>query len=126
MHPGIFFRKDGTRLSGEIASVDGFPGEEGTVTLRLPNDEHVKLLLKEVTWPARSEILDILGLVPRLRVTGVMKDSPAFRAGILPEDIVLEYGGAPPLLHHRPDLERHRQDPEQPVSSGFDKDARGL
>jgi regulator of sigma E protease len=93
MNPGVFFTRDGARISGEILRVSGFPGEEGTVTLSLPKDEEVTLLLQEVTWPARSEILDVVGLVPRLRVTGVMKDSPAFRAGILPGDIILEYGG---------------------------------
>jgi regulator of sigma E protease len=93
MNPGVFFARDGSRVAGEIVSVVGYPGEEGTVTLSLPEDDEVTLLLQEVTWPARSAILDIMGLVPRLRVTGVMKDSPAFHADIQPEDIILEYGG---------------------------------
>jgi regulator of sigma E protease len=93
MNPGVFFARDGSRVAGEIVKVAGYPGEGGTVTLSLPEDDEVTLLLQEVTWPARSAILDIMGLVPRLRVTGVMKDSPAFHAGIQPEDIILEYGG---------------------------------
>ena len=93
MHPGVFFQEDGTRVSGEIVTVTGYPGEEAKVILRLPEDRAVTLPLQEVIWPARSKILDIVGLVPRLRVTGVMKDSPADHAGMLPEDIILEYGG---------------------------------
>lgn len=95
MDAGVFFLEDGARVSGEIVNVTGYPGEEGTVTLRLPEDEKVRLLLKDVAWPVRSEILDIVGLAPRLRVTAVMKGSPAFHAGILPQDIIVEYGGIP-------------------------------
>ena len=95
MDPGVFFLEDGARVSGEIMNVTGYPGEEGTVTLKLSEDEKVRLLLKDVTWAARSEILDIVGLAPRLRVTAVMKGSPAFHAGILPDDVIVEYGGIP-------------------------------
>jgi regulator of sigma E protease len=93
MHPGVFFRRDGTRVSGEILRVTGFPGEEGFVTLRLPEDEEVTLPLREVTWPARNEILDIAGLAPRLKVSAVMRNSSAHRAGMLPDDVIVEYGG---------------------------------
>jgi len=111
MHPGVFFRKDGARVSGEILNVAGYPGEEGTVTLSLPEDEQVTLLLQEVTWPARSEILDIVGLVPRLRVMAVMKESPAFHAGILPEDIILQYGDIPsPTLGRFLEINKEKAD----------------
>jgi len=92
-------------------NVAGYSGQEGTVTLSLPNDEQVTLLLEEVSWPARSEILDIVGLVPRLRVMAVMKDSPAFHAGILPEDIILQYGDVPsPTLGRFLEINKEKAD----------------
>jgi len=89
---GVFFLKDGTRLAGKM--VDYQPAK-GTVVIRPPDRTEKTLHLDQVVWPARSEILDILGLVPRLRVTGVGRGSPADRAGLRPGDIILEYAGQP-------------------------------
>ncbi len=72
--------------------------------VRLPEGREKTLLLDQVIWPARSEILDILGLVPPLQVSGVSKGSPAYQAGVKPGDLVLEYDHRPyPTLgefHH--------------------------
>jgi regulator of sigma E protease len=86
---GVFFLKDGTRVAGRV--VDYRP-DEGSVVLRPPDGMEKTLLLDQVIWPARSEILDLAGLVPRLRVTGVVKDSPAYRSGLRPGDVILQYG----------------------------------
>jgi regulator of sigma E protease len=92
MDPGVFFEKDGTRVGGKIID---YPQGGGSVVLRLPGGSQKTLLLDQVIQPARSEILDLLGLVPRLRVTGVVKDSPAYSSGLKPGDVVLEYGNKP-------------------------------
>jgi regulator of sigma E protease len=92
MDSGVFFLKDGTRVAGKV--VDYRP-EEGSVVLRLPGETEKTLVVDQVIWPARSEILDLVGLAPRLRVTGVVKDSPAFRSGLRPEDVILEYDNRP-------------------------------
>ncbi|HHH75648.1 MAG TPA: PDZ domain-containing protein, partial [Phycisphaerae bacterium] len=40
---------------------------------------------------ANKRILDILGMTPRTVIRGVMKDSPADKAGLKPGDIILSY-----------------------------------
>jgi len=89
---GVFFLKEGNRVSGRILT---YKGEEGVVVLRLPGGREKRVLLSNAIWPARDEILDILGLVPRLKISGVIKESPAFQAGLQPGDIIVEYGGRP-------------------------------
>ena len=89
MEQGLFFQKDGTPIRGEIV---GYRDNAGTVILEVPDGQQRTLSLEEVTWPARDEILDILGLVPRLHVAGVIKESPADAAGLRPGDIIEAYG----------------------------------
>jgi regulator of sigma E protease len=88
----VFFLKDGARISGRIVASRA---EEGAVVLRLPSGQEKHLLLSDAVWSARDEILDILGLVPRLSISGVIKGSPAFQAGLKPGDIIVEYAGRP-------------------------------
>ena len=86
---GLFFQNDGTPIRGEIID---YTDNAMSVILKTPNGQERKLPLKEVTWPARDEILDILGLVPRLQVAGVIRGSPADTAGLKPGDIIEAYG----------------------------------
>jgi regulator of sigma E protease len=86
---GVFFSQDGNAVAGQIVA---FP-EKDQVVLRLPDGEERKLSLKEVHAAAGSELLDILGLVPRLKILGVIRDSPAAQAGLKPGDVIEEYGG---------------------------------
>jgi regulator of sigma E protease len=90
MSQGVFFMKDGMAIRGEIIK---FTDDGEAAFVRLPNKEERRLVLKEVIWPATSELLDILGLVPRLRIAGVVRGSPADKSGLRPGDIIAEYGG---------------------------------
>ncbi len=92
INDGVFFLKDGARISGRIIA---FKGKEGEVVLSLPSGQERQIHLSDAVWSARNEILDILGLVPRLSISGVFKGSPAFQAGLKPGDIILEYAGRP-------------------------------
>lgn len=90
INEGVFFLKTGARVAGRIAA---YKGQEGEIAVRLPSGREKRVLLSDAVWPARDEILDILGLVPRLKISGVIKASPAFQAGLKPGDIILEYAG---------------------------------
>ena len=87
---GVFFLKEGDRVSGKILT---YRAAEDVAVLRLPDGRQKRVLLSNAVWPARDEILDILGLVPRLKISGVIKGSPAFQAGLQPGDIIVEYAG---------------------------------
>ena len=87
---GVFFLKNGDRVSGKILT---YRAAEDAAVLRLPDGRQKRVLLSNAVWPARDEILDILGLVPRLKISGVIKGSPAFQAGLQPGDIIVEYAG---------------------------------
>jgi len=86
---GVFFLKDGSTVKGRLIS---FSEEDNAATLRLADNEEMKIHLGKVIWPARSEILDMMGLVPRLRIAGIVEGSPANRAGLKPGDIIEAYG----------------------------------
>lgn len=92
MDSGVFFQRDGTRVAGKIAD---YRPKDGSVLLRLPDGTEKTVLLNKVVQPARSEVLDLLGLVPRLQVTGVIEDSPAYASGLKPGDVVLAYDNKP-------------------------------
>jgi S1-C subfamily serine protease len=88
----FFFLNGGTRVTGRIVAHES---EKDEVLVGLPNGRERRVLLSDAVWPARDEILDILGLVPRLKVSGVINASPAFQSGLRPGDTILEYAGRP-------------------------------
>ena len=90
INEGVFFLKAGALVAGRIVA---YESEKGEIVVRQPNGREQRVLLSDAVWPARDEILDILGLVPRLKISGVIKASPAFQAGLKPGDIILEYAG---------------------------------
>jgi len=104
INEGVFFLTDGGRVAGRIVA---YKRDKGEILLRQPNGRQQRVLLSGAVWPARDELLDIVGLVPRLKITGVIKGSPAFQAGLKPGDIIVEYAGRPlPTLKAFLDISR--------------------
>lgn len=74
-----------------------FRGEDGKITV---------LNRSEVSGGAGISLLDVLGMTPRLKVTGISKggyfsDSPAGKAGIELGDIIVGYGGKSNPTHQQ-------------------------
>ena len=88
----------GTLLTdGRVAADDelmpGFKGAELTHWMwNHPGGEPERIELETLVDNVQ---LDVLGLQPRMRINAVEKGSRAAKAGILPNDIVLSYGGRP-------------------------------
>ena len=100
----VLFLKDGSRIYGRIITTGA------SSTRSAADDEHVKIQVAPdkietvdkndiVRTSDGDELLDILGLIPRLKVTSVEKGSPAGKAGLEPGDIIVDYAdrGAPTL-----------------------------
>ncbi len=85
-------RKEKKRRYGTVLSED-----EKYAKLQLDDGSTEKVELYNLT---NDEILDILGMVPRVQIVGVIKGSPADDAGLKPGDIIVNYAekeGAPTL-----------------------------
>jgi regulator of sigma E protease len=92
--PTIFFTKDGTKLDAEDYNVKKLK-DDSTVWKSLVDGRETTYGKGELIDPAAEEILDLLGMVPRLRITGIIPDSAAEKAGLHPGDIIVEYGDSP-------------------------------
>jgi len=87
------FKTDQSRIYGKVVRYedDAFVISQTGEQLSIPNDQIISI--------EPAEMLSILGMVPRIRVSAVEKSKPADRAGVLPGDIIVDYGdrGTPTL-----------------------------
>ncbi|HAU38552.1 MAG TPA: hypothetical protein DCX07_12655 [Phycisphaerales bacterium] len=81
----LYWLDDGTQLRGSVVGGDA---EARTLQIRL-SDGQVRTVPSD---QLQSDILSVLGMVPRQRVAGVISGSPADKAGVQPGDILLAYG----------------------------------
>jgi len=88
--------KDGSRLYGRLQET-----QDDSVILQLPDGQQRRFEPGEVRFTAigREELVEIAGMIPRLRVAVVEKGTPAEKAGLEPGDVIVGYGdrGAPSL-----------------------------
>ena len=91
----VHWMKDGTR--GYITGYSSDSDDGITVKIELP-DGKVKEIPKD---DVSKEILDILGMIPRVEVLTVSKGSPAQTGGLRPGDVIIQYGD-----HGTPTFER--------------------
>ncbi len=84
-------RKDETRRYGAVISQDDKFAE-----LQLEDGSTEKVELYNLS---NDELLDILGMIPRIQIVGISEGSPADNAGLKPGDIIVDYAerGAPTL-----------------------------
>ena len=87
----VIYVADGSRLYGRIIR-----RQEHEVTIRLEEGTEKEFDRRDVDT-GRDELLDFLGLTPRLKIAAVEKGSPAGKAGLRPGDVIARYGdrGAP-------------------------------
>jgi regulator of sigma E protease len=90
----VLWLKDGAALRGSITARDG-----NDITVLLSDGATRSLPESAIVGGAHQELLDILGLIPRLKVCAIFQGSPADQAGLKPGDIIVGYGdrGAPTL-----------------------------
>jgi regulator of sigma E protease len=95
----VFYLKDGEILRGKVIDSDS---KSKILTLRVKQDD-VQIERKvsfedmvntsaEADSAFSKELLDILGMIPRVRVAAVGKGSPADKAGLQTGDIIVQYG----------------------------------
>lgn len=82
---------DGKRLAIDSAQADP---EKQQIVATLPDGQHRTLKDAEVVG-GLYETLDIVGLLPRVRVGAVIADSRADQAGLKPGDIIVGYADRP-------------------------------
>lgn len=75
----------GTRVYGKVLQKDG-----GKVVIRLEDGQERTLARKDASV-REDELLDILGMIPRIQVDAVQSDSPADKAGLEPGDVIVDY-----------------------------------
>ncbi|MCD6303741.1 MAG: site-2 protease family protein, partial [Planctomycetes bacterium] len=87
----VLILPDGTHLDADDFSIT--EDADGNVVLTdLADGSRRRLAKDELVIPRAAQILDILGMAPRLRITGIVPGSPADEAGLAPGDIIVHYG----------------------------------
>ena len=96
----MFYLKDGEMLRGRVTDFDD---KSRILTLRVTERGHqverkvsVENLANTAYNPGSGwakEFLDVLGMIPRVRIGAVSAGSPAHEAGLQAGDIIVRYGG---------------------------------
>ena len=93
----VFFTRDGTRKldAGNYRLTEDEDEEKNVVWTSLVDGTKTTRKPDELIAARADEIVDLLGMVPRLRVTGLVQGGAAEEAGLMPGDIIVEYGDTP-------------------------------
>ncbi len=83
---------DGTKLDAEDYGIEQDKKQKTLVLTSYVDGKKKTYEREKVIWGYPDEILDLLGMVPRLRVTGIIKDSAAAEAGLKTGDVIVDYG----------------------------------
>jgi len=89
----VFWLVDGSRLRGAMLPQTKQDQKDNTISIRrLEDDKTTTISRDELAGGRQLELLDILGMIPRLQVAAVIEDSSADKAGLKPGDIIIGYG----------------------------------
>ncbi len=83
----VVYLADGTRLRCTPVA-----NEDGSMECLTSDGKTVTVAEDSIVGGGSRERLDILGMIPRMKVAAVIKHSPAQKAGVEPGDIVVGYG----------------------------------
>ncbi len=98
INPRILWNSDGSRIETEATWRNR---KEGTVTARFPDGTEKTWNDSEIAGGYVYELLDIVGLIPRLQVEAVERSFPADKAGLQPGDVIVGYGDQGPPTFRR-------------------------
>jgi regulator of sigma E protease len=93
----VFFTRDGTRKldASNYRLTPDDEEEKNVVWTSLVDGTKATRKPDELIAARADEIVELLGMVPRLRVTGLVQGGAAEEAGLMPGDIIVEYGDTP-------------------------------
>ena len=96
----VFYLKDGETLRGKVTDFDNKNRiltlqvtENGAKIERKVSAENLANTQYNPKSGWSKEFLDVLGMIPRLRIGAVTDGSPAHQAGLQAGDIIVRYGG---------------------------------
>jgi membrane-associated protease RseP (regulator of RpoE activity) len=116
------YLKDGTKLNLENVLIAKDDKDKDSVVLTsLADGSKTSHKRADLIVAQGDEILDLLGMVPRLRLTGITPGSPAEMAGLKPGDVVLHYGD-----NQTPTIEQLMKISEKVGLRDLDPKAKGL
>ncbi len=84
----VVFLKNGNTLRGKIVAVN-VKEKKKTITIRVADGMETTVNDEEL---AEAELLDVLGMIPRVIALTVTVGSPADKAGLQPGDVIASYG----------------------------------
>lgn len=89
----IVYLPDGTKLDMDEYETKE---DEGKVTFT-PRDKGntIKVAEDDLRFVAAEQLVEVLGMTPRLAIGGVLRDTPAEKAGLRPDDVIVHYGDTP-------------------------------
>ena len=98
--PNLIYLGDGTKLNADDYNLrfekpDKEDADEQVVFEPLAGGEKMTHKRADVVRVASDGILDLLGMVPPLRVTGIVTGEPAESAKLQPGDVIAHYGDMP-------------------------------
>ncbi len=94
--PNVVFLPDGTKLDLSDYRLGEDPNDgDREVLSPLADGGGGAYAMEDLIIPLSREIVDFLGMVPLVRIMGILPGKPAEQAGLKPGDVIVHYGDTP-------------------------------